>query len=232
MAISRDVTNKINWILDNLLPPIMRDSKLVMYPLFKLLFKDKAHLFVEFKEKAPFMSKDEYKKYYEVLEGSHLQRETNLNKKCFEKILASVEGESVADIGCYNTFLLEGIKKQHSIKATGVDLLFENNSTKNDITLLQGDVENIPLKDKSIDTVICTHTIEHVQDPIHAIAELRRVTRKKLIVVVPRQRPSKYTFDLHLNFFPYTFSLQKLMKNKDAECMIIDNDIYYCETIK
>jgi hypothetical protein len=37
------------------------------------------------------------------------------------------------------------------------------------------------------------------------------VARRRLIIVVPRQRPYRYTFDLHLRFFPYSHSLLGLL---------------------
>lgn len=41
-----------------------------------------------------------------------------------------------------------------------------------------------------------------------ALAELRRVAKRRLIIVVPKQRNYKYTFELHINFFPYLFDLK------------------------
>ncbi len=46
MKLSRNFTNKFNWILDNLIPPVIRDSKFFSYPLFWLLFGKKAKLFL------------------------------------------------------------------------------------------------------------------------------------------------------------------------------------------
>jgi hypothetical protein len=42
----------------------------------------------------------------------------------------------------------------------------------------------------------------HVQDAHAALEELRCVAKRRLIVVLPKQRPYRYTFDLHLRFFP------------------------------
>jgi len=61
--------------------------------------------------------------------------------------------------------------------------------------------------DRSFDTVVCTHTLEHVLDLPRAVAELRRVARDRVIIVVPRQRPYRFTFDLHVRFFPLRCSV-------------------------
>ena len=64
-----------------------------------------------------------------------------------------------------------------------------------------------------------------------AIAELRRITRRRLIIVVPREREYRYTFNPHFNFFPYTHSFLRAMHPVPAEhtCVDIGRDIFYCE---
>lgn len=61
-------------------------------------------------------------------------------------------------------------------------------STKPDIV---GDIHQIPLKDESIDAIICSSVLEHVNDPIRAIQEMYRVLKKggKLFMFVPSIYP-------------------------------------------
>jgi ubiquinone/menaquinone biosynthesis C-methylase UbiE len=99
------------------------------------------------------------------------------------------------------------------------------------VSLEYANVEKLPFGDKSFDTVICAHTLEHVQNIYQAICELRRVTSKRLIIVVPKQRPYKYTFDLHLHFFPYKSDFLTLMGKKESICRIVGGDIFYVEDI-
>lgn len=82
----------------------------------------------------------------------------------------------------------------------------------------------LPFKNNYFDTVICTHALEHIKDYHCALEELRRVCRKRLIIVVPKQREYKYTFDLHLNFFPYKYDIQKFLNNEEAWIFEIGND--------
>lgn len=42
---------------------------------------------------------------------------------------------------------------------------------------LDGDIHKLPLKDGSVDVLICFEVIEHVQDPFKAVQELLRVLR-------------------------------------------------------
>jgi len=54
-----------------------------------------------------------------------------------------------------------------------------------------GDIHAIPLKDESVDAIICSSVLEHVKDPIRAVLELKRVLRKggKIFVYVPSIYP-------------------------------------------
>lgn len=50
-----------------------------------------------------------------------------------------------------------------------------------------GDIHNLPLADDSVDGVICIAVLEHVEDPIKAVSELRRILKPggKLFLYVP-----------------------------------------------
>src|SRR5260370_40764776 len=93
-------------------------------------------------------------------------------------------------------------------------------------------IEQLPFPDRSFDTVVCTHVLEHILDYRSAIAELRRIVRRRLIIVVPREREYKYTFNPHFNFFPYPHSFLRAMHPVPADhvCADLDRDIYYRET--
>ena len=45
--------------------------------------------------------------------------------------------------------------------------------------------EKLPFPDKSFDILICTETLEHLEDPMFVFNELKRVARKKVIISVP-----------------------------------------------
>jgi Methyltransferase domain len=101
------------------------------------------------------------------------------------------------------------------------------------VTFKNADIEKLPFKDNEFDTIVSTHTLEHVQDIFQAISELRRVAKKRIILVVPKQRPYKSTFDLHIHFFPYPHSLQAIMGNKNKSiCKEVGGDLFYLETKK
>lgn len=55
------------------------------------------------------------------------------------------------------------------------------------------DIENLPFKDETIDTIISFHTIEHLKDPLHAIKDWYRCLKKggHLLIIVP---DTEFTF--------------------------------------
>jgi ubiquinone/menaquinone biosynthesis C-methylase UbiE len=115
-------------------------------------------------------------------------------------------------------------------QVTGMDFVIsETLKDSSNVTFVKGDIRHIPYEDKSFDVVVSAHTLEHIIRIQDAIAELRRVTKHKLIIIVPCQREYKYTFDTHIHFFPYKESFHRIMENPDADCFYLDHDIVYVE---
>jgi ubiquinone/menaquinone biosynthesis C-methylase UbiE len=228
--LSRDITNKINWVLDNLMHPVLRDSRFFMTIFFRLLFKDKYKYFFEFKEKAFHFTEKEYQQYYYLLADCHLQRKTDLNKESINKILDSLVGERVLDIACGSGYLARLIHEKKRYLVTGIDISIPDvEDSPKGIDFIKGNMEHIDFPDNFFDTVICAHTLEHVQHLETAVKELRRVSKKRLIIIVPCQREYRFTFDLHLHFFPYSYCLRRVMKNEKAYITKLGNDFFYME---
>jgi ubiquinone/menaquinone biosynthesis C-methylase UbiE len=179
-----------------------------MKPAMKVVLKDGANEFMTFKNWFFTADSKRIGKLYE--KTAHLQEiqgETDLNKQCTEKILNTISSNNVLEVGCGRGYLANLISKNHKI--TACDIVISSHLKKKfpKIKFVAGDIENVPFKDGEFETVISTHTLEHTKDLKKAVNELRRVCSKELIIVVPRQRPYKYTFSLHTQFFPYEWSL-------------------------
>jgi 2-polyprenyl-3-methyl-5-hydroxy-6-metoxy-1,4-benzoquinol methylase len=82
----------------------------------------------------------------------------------------------------------------------------------------QGFMEDLPFSDGEFHAAVCTHTLEHARDPELAAAELERVARNRIVVVVPRQEPAKYTPDYHLTFFQNEADLESLFHGRTIRC--------------
>lgn len=225
-----DFTDTLRCLIDDILPPIVRDNSLFVGIIFKLIFGKKSKYIMEFKDKALLLSNNEFEEYYRMF--PNMERPTDLNKKCFNKILNNIVGESVLDAGCGRGFLAETISKNKKIKVVGLDInIPEQVQESENLIFLKSNIEQLPFTDNEFDTVICTHTLEHVIHINNTISELRRVAKKRIIIVVPKERPYKYSFNLHIHFFPYTYILQEVMDNSGAECSLIDGEIFYYEDI-
>jgi len=160
-----------------------------------------------------------------------MERDTDLNESCIDEIFRHIGGQTVLDVGCGQCFLAG--KMSTKFQVTAIDLTIDPalNVRYSDIKFVAGSVETLPFRNEEFDTVVCTHTLEHVQKLFAAISELRRVTKRRLIVVVPKQRPYKYTFDLHLHFFPYEHSLRTVMASNGRahSCKNVGGDLFYVE---
>ena len=99
------------------------------------------------------------------------------------------------------------------------------------IEFIEHDISEIPFADNSFETVISTHTLEHILDIQSAINELRRICSGRLIIVVPRERESTWSFNPHFHYFPYEHSFLKFLlplpEQWSIEC--IGRDYFYIE---
>lgn len=234
MKLSRDVAIKLHFLLDELVPPLIRDSRLLMAPLLRIVFGKQAPLVAQYKQKAQRMSHRQMRWAYHKIHPYEMKRETHLNARCVEEILKNAEGPRVLDAGCGNGFLAQRLSERHAVTACDMNIDPALSKKYPGVRFCTANIEQLPFKKDSFDTVVCTHTLEHVQHFFKAVNELRRVARKRLIIVVPCQRPYQYTFDLHLHFFPYPHSLMTLMEpaKNSAVCRNVGGDLVYVEDRK
>lgn len=230
MKLSRELTSKIHFFLDQCIPPIIRDSRWLIPLLFRLVYKEKAHILLEFKKKAFNMTSVEYSNIYKQVQSIQIERETDLTSDCIDAIVTHLVGKYVLDVGCGKGFLAGKMSDKYWVAA--LDILIDRKLRNKypAVYFVEGNIGRLPFNDKQFDTVVCTHTLEHVQNIVEALRELRRVARRRVIIVVPKQRPYEYTFDLHLHFFPYDHSLVAMMGSKSTYvCEEISGDLFYIE---
>ncbi len=208
MKVPRNFSVFVQYILDEWVPPRIRDSRIVMYLPMRFVLRDAANDFMSFKEWVFSANQKDFSELYNRTgHVQELQGETDLNHQCTEKILKTVKGKTVLEVGCGRGYLANLLSKNHDV--TGFDIVVskELKAKFPGVKFVQGNIQKLPFNDNSFDTVVSTHTLEHVQDLSGAVSELRRVAKGELIIVVPRQRPYKFTFSLHTQFFPYDWSI-------------------------
>lgn len=228
----RELTLIIQFVLDECLPPIIRDSRWFVWLPFKLVFGKHSDMFFTFKQIAYDIDHEEFTSIYRDTAFVHLQRETDINKACMDRIIRDVVGETVLDIGC-GKGLLAGLLAERGHAVTGADIKIPNEvrARFKSVDFREENLEKLDFQDQAFDTVVCAHTLEHVRDFDASVRELRRVTARRLIVVVPKQRNYRYTFDLHLRFFPYPHDLVVAMGKKGGRqsCDVVGGDLYFVE---
>ncbi len=234
---NRSITNALRFILDELLPPILRDNRFLMYPLFYIWYKGKnVKKLMHFKDHIHQLSKEEFTHYYDIYD-SLPTREADLSQISLEYIVEKLAGDkmaSIIDVGCGSGYLLKRLSEKGFTNLTGCDLhppklTPEFQHLKIDSVYL----DQLPYADGQFDYVICNHVLEHVLDLEKTIAELRRITKKRLIVTVPRQRYNRFTFELHINFFPQeSYLLRSLKWTGPQECHLLGGDWSFSGDVK
>jgi len=225
----REWTNKIRFILDEFVPPIIRDSKWFMWPFYVAAYgKFAVGEFMNFKSRAYSMSEEEYAQFYGSLGNSMSRRRvTDLNTASANYLIDNMPDESglsVLDVGAGNGYLLDQISAQNKwSRIAGVDVA-PTGKAKLRFETYAGALPNLPFRDKEFDVVTCTHVIEHVLDAPASAKELIRVARRRIFVVVPRQRYYYYTLDEHLNFYPSVEPLKRLFEPFDTTSSLQGGD--------
>lgn len=208
------ITNRIRSVIDAL-PRSIRDSRWFMGPFFLVWFKGKhVKTAMEFKRLAPSMSEREFRDAYLKITTFGDHRPTDTNAEAMEYVLSRLDGDSLLDVGSGRGYFLARVKGKRTV---GCDLLGGD---------VMASAERLPFKTKAFDIVTCFHTLEHTRNLAAAIAELRRIARRQLIVIVPRQRRFFYTLDLHLQFFETPEALAEAMGG-EGEIRQFGSDLVY-----
>lgn len=231
----RKTVNIIRFFLEEILPPILRDSIIFKYVVKYFYRKDQTH--ENLKKNILWINKDEYSEYYKNM--PEIQGSTDNSEECIEKIIQNIIPNKVIDVGCGRGYLLNRInshyKKKENILLYGSEIVknqkLKKYETEENITIFEKSIEDISEINIKFDTVICTHVLEHILNIEKAYSELKKITKKRLIIVVPKERPYQYSFNGHIHFFPYDWSFINTIKPKKKEFYIteINRDFFYIE---
>jgi SAM-dependent methyltransferase len=109
-----------------------------------------------------------------------------------------VAGKEVLDAACGLGYGIEILAAAGATAVTGVDLDAEAIAEakarvgKHAAALVEADLRELPLADDSFDVVVSFETIEHMEEPERALAELRRVLRPDGVLVISSPNPDAY----------------------------------------
>lgn len=232
MRVSRETVNVARYVLENLIPPAVRDSP-IFVPIMYLAFGRRAKKMIDFRNAVRTMTDQDYASYYAAV--TPISGEVDLNRGCIDRIVADVVGRSVLDAGCGRAYLITLLAGADPGRTcVGADIDPPNLAERpGNLTFTSGWLGRLPFEDDTFDTVICTHTLEHILDIDEAVADLRRIARRRLILVVPREREYKYSLNLHVHFFPYLHTFLNRIGPPPGRflCEYVKGDIYYREDL-
>jgi ubiquinone/menaquinone biosynthesis C-methylase UbiE len=131
--------------------------------------------------------------------------------RIYERALSLVRGATVLDVGCCFGFLpMLAAERNPRLKVIGADLVPATAALAGRIGRARGgrarfaaaDLLALPARDQVVDTVLAVHVLEHLPAGLtaQALAQLRRVARRRVVVAVPLEEVPDPAFG-HLQAF-------------------------------
>ena len=127
------------------------------------------------------------------------------------RIINPVKGK-VLDIGCNDgTFSKIIFEKTKAEKLVGIDLAGKSidwankHLKRSGINFLVGDAQNLKYKSNFFDAVFCLEVLEHVEDPLKTLREIKRVMKKGgygIFLVPSDSFLFRLVWFFWLNFYP------------------------------
>lgn len=123
------------------------------------------------------------------------QRATNFSRWLVGQQLPAA---TLADVGCRCGYALMAFGDELPDTQTyGVDILadaVERAKAFANEAFVANMCERLPFGDRSVDWVFCSHTLEHLHDIPRGVAELVRIARYGIHVVVPLESDAKFAY--------------------------------------
>lgn len=112
--------------------------------------------------------------------------------KHFFRMIKPLKPVSILDVGCGEGITLKKLEdKKIGKKREGID--YSTDAIKigkkiyPELILSKGTVYKMDFKDDSFDLVICTEVLEHLENPVKAVEEMKRVSSKYIVFSVPNE---------------------------------------------
>jgi 2-polyprenyl-3-methyl-5-hydroxy-6-metoxy-1,4-benzoquinol methylase len=108
------------------------------------------------------------------------------------EIIKPLGAQTILDAGCGEGFTINKlINNDIGKRIEGIefskDAISFGKKLFPDLNIKQGSVYELPYGDRSIDLVICTEVLEHLEHPEKAVKEMLRVTKRYLVLSVPNE---------------------------------------------
>lgn len=152
------------------------------------------------------------------------------------------EGQLMLDMGCGEGRHSIGAFLETPASIVGMDLSFEDliiaqsrlkdfdtSELSTSCTFGLGDIDDIPLKDSSLDAVICSEVLEHVDSPKESIRELVRVLKPGGVMAlsVPRYLPELICWKLSKEYSKTPGGHVRIFKHQELKNLAVSNGLEY-----
>ena len=221
---NRDLVNILRLTVDAL-PKKVRNSRL-LFLIAQKVFNLPNHLY-KFRENHKSGKIKQLEVLYvkgnpmELPDPNSTSAINSFHIRLIKKYVLRKAPQNILDVGCGCGYLISILDKLIIDKnITGIDIDPPEMSdckftTKNNIEFFRGNINDSikDIKNNSYEMVICTHFLEHIENPGFLIREMRRISSETLILVCPLEKPYKWGFNYHVNFFTNTISFLKLARS-------------------
>ena len=109
------------------------------------------------------------------------------------ELTSGIAATRVLEVGCGEGFSTERLRgmlpPRAELRALDVEqrLVDEARRRNPTVRIEQGSIYSLAADDSSLDLVLALEVLEHLEDPLRALAELCRVSRRWVLVSVPRE---------------------------------------------
>jgi SAM-dependent methyltransferase len=121
-------------------------------------------------------------------------------------LVASLAPSQILDAGCAEGFVVQRLL-ENDLKTFFVGIDIDESALRRGLPMCpimhrgKANITELPFPDVAFDMVICTEVLEHLADPSLALGELKRVSRRYVLLSVPHEpwfRMSNFLRGKHL----------------------------------
>lgn len=225
------VSRLLNSIAGEALPPTIRDCGL-FGALLTWIFGRRIQTFERLRGASPSLSTKALMAFYGEQLSGRARRVSDNTPEVIKRINAEALPGLVCDVGCGTGHLLNELVQNGARSGVGVDINVSHEGAADGVLFVEALIDRLPFADATFDTVVSTHALEHTLDICAAVSELRRIARRRLIIVVPRERPSRWALNAHLHFFVYPWQLALVMRPAGTyRCERLGSALFYIEDL-
>lgn len=107
------------------------------------------------------------------------------------------QDKTILDVGCGNGLITYYLKKDYGCNPIGIDINSYLLSQNIYSSVIKGDSLYLPFHDCEFECVIEANLLHHVVNPLHVVAEMKRVSKRYIIIIEPNIfNPLMFMFSL------------------------------------